>query len=118
VSTANARENLKTELANRTFDVVQDTATAQWNDLLRTAQVEGGMQDDQIIFYTALYHSMMMPTTFTDVNGQYLGFDKQIHQADGFTYYTDMSLWDTFRTTHPLYTLLMPDRHRDMLRTA
>ena len=58
---------------------------------------------------------MVMPSTFSDVNGEYVGFDKQMHQADGFTYYTDMSLWDTFRTTHPLYTLLLPQRHRDML---
>ena len=117
VSVENARENLKTELSDQTFDTVRQAATTQWDDLLSTARVAGGTPDDQAIFYTAMYHSMMMPTTFNDLNGEYLGFDKQIHQTNGFTYYTDMSLWDTFRTTHPLYTLLTPDRHRDMLKS-
>ena len=90
-------------------------AEAEWNALLSTVQIEGGSASDRKIFYTALYHSLMMPTLFSDVNGQYLGFDQQVHQAEGFQYYTDMSLWDTFRTTHPLFTLLMPERHRDML---
>ena len=115
VSIENARENLKTELADRSFEEVREAAAAEWNALLSTVQIEGGSPSDSKIFYTALYHSLMMPTVFNDVNGQYLGFDKQIHQADGFQYYTDMSLWDTFRTTHPLFTLLMPERHRDML---
>jgi len=53
---------------------------------------------DRRIFYTALYHSMMMPTMYTDVNGLYVGFDKQVHTAEGFQYYTDLSMWDTFRT--------------------
>lgn len=117
VSIDNAKENLRTELADQTFDSVRSAASEQWNNLLSTAQVEGATADDRTIFYTALFRSMMMPTTFNDVNGQYRGFDKQVHEADGFTYYTDMSLWDTFRTTHPLYTLLVPDRHRDMLRS-
>ena len=115
VSIENARENLNVELADRSFEQVREAAAAEWNASLSTVQIEGGGPSDGKIFYTALYHAMMMPTVFNDINGQYLGFDKQIHQADGFQYYTDMSLWDTFRTTHPLFTLLMPERHRDML---
>ncbi len=115
VSIENARENLEAELADRSFDDVRTAAEAEWNALLSTAQIEGGSASDQRIFYTALYHSLNMPTVFNDVNGQYLGFDQQVHQAEGFQYYTDMSLWDTFRTTHPLFTLLTPDRHRDMI---
>jgi putative alpha-1,2-mannosidase len=56
-----------------------------------------------------------MPTVFNDVNGQFLGFDKKIHQTNGFRYFTDLSLWDTFRTIHPLYTLLKPKDQRDMM---
>lgn len=117
VSIGNARENLKSELADRSFDDARQAATDAWNAELSRVRVEGGSEDDQTIFYTALYRSMVMPSTFTDVNDEYVGFDKQVHKATDFTYYTDMSLWDTFRTTHPLYTLLIPDRHRDMIRS-
>ena len=58
-----------------------------------------------------------MPTRFQDVNGDYLGFDKQLHRAEGFDYYTDMSLWDTFRTVHPLYNLIARSEQRDMLKS-
>ena len=77
--------------------------------------VTGGDDRQQTIFYTALYHSLLMPTTFSDVNGDYLGFDGQVHRAAGFRFYTDMSLWDTFRTTHPLFTWIAPAEQRDLL---
>lgn len=115
VSIENARENLQTELGDRSFDAVRSAAEQQWEQRLSAIQVDGGSDSDQRIFYTALYHSLVMPTAFNDVNGEYFGFDGQVHHADDFTYYTDMSLWDTFRTTHPLFTLIAPDRHRDML---
>ncbi len=115
VSVANARENLKVELAKLSFDEVREKAASTWNEILSRIQIEGGSQSDQKIFYTALFRSLTMPTIFNDVNGQYTGFDGQVHQADGFNYYTDMSLWDTFRTTHPLFTLVVPKRHRDMI---
>ena len=83
--------------------------------MLSRIRVEGGTDKQQTIFYTALYHSLLMPTVFNDVNGDYLGFDGQVHRASGFTYYTDMSLWDTFRTTHPLYSLIAPREQRDMV---
>ncbi len=115
VSIANARENLTVELGSRDFEAVKKGASDQWNQALSKIQVDSDSETDQTIFYTALYHSMMMPTVFSDVNGQYIGFDKQIHQAKGFEYYTDMSLWDTFRTTHPLFTLIESERHREMM---
>jgi predicted alpha-1,2-mannosidase len=115
VSIKNARKNMKKELAETSFEDVRKAASSKWNKMLSLVQIEGGSQSDQKIFYTALYHSFMMPTIFNDVNGQYIGFDKKIHQAKEFQYYTDMSLWDTFRTTHPLYTLLTPLLHQDML---
>ncbi|NOY27830.1 MAG: glycoside hydrolase family 92 protein, partial [Oligoflexia bacterium] len=71
-------------------------------------------EDDRTKLATALYHNLQMPTIFSDVDGRYTGFDKQIHTSD-HVYHTDYSLWDTYRTTHPLYTLLWPDWHRDIL---
>lgn len=115
VSTSNARENLEREVGEGNFDHVQSVSREAWEKHLSKVLVEGGSQEQRTIFYSALYRSLNMPTTYSDVNGQYLGFDKQVHQANGFTYYTDMSLWDTFRTTHPLYTILFPDRQREML---
>jgi predicted alpha-1,2-mannosidase len=115
VSIENARQNLNGEVAERSFDEIHEAAIVEWNTLLSTVKIDGGTDTDRKIFYTALYHSCMMPTVFSDVNGQYLGFDKQTHQVEDFEYYTDMSLWDTFRTTHPLFTLLTPGRQRDML---
>ncbi len=56
-----------------------------------------------------------MPTIFNDVNGEYVGFDKKVHYADGYRYFTDLSLWDTFRTLHPLYNIIAPDDQRDMM---
>ena len=79
---------------------------AQWEEKLSRIQIFGGSPRQRVIFRTALYHSMQMPTAFQDVTGEYLGFDRQIHQASGFIYYTDMSLWDTFRTVHPLFNLI------------
>jgi len=97
------------------FDAVRYGAEAQWNDELKVVEISGGSEEDLTKFYTGLYHTMMMPTNWTEVGGDYLGFDEQVWYADGFTYYTDFSLWDTVRTTHPLYMLLWPDRQEDML---
>ena len=89
------------------FDQVLAKAHEEWEEKLGLIRVEGGTKKERTIFYTALYHALQMPTAFSDVNGDYLGFDGHVHRAEGFTYYTDMSLWDTFRTVHPLFT---PDR--------
>ena len=115
VSIANARANLEQEAGAATFDQILTDAVAQWEENLSRIQIEGGTDSQRIIFRTGLYHSLQMPTTFHDVNGEYLGFDRQIHKASGFNYYTDMSLWDTFRTVHPLYNLIARREQRDML---
>jgi len=115
VSINNARANLEVEASGETFDQILASAKAQWEEKLGLIRIEGGTEKEQLIFYTGIYHSFLMPTAFNDANGEYLGFDQQVHQATGFTYYTDMSLWDTFRTTHPLYTLIAPLEQRDMV---
>ena len=115
VSIENAWANLEEEAGKLDFDQVQAKAKEAWETRLSTIRVEGGSEKERTIFYTALSHALEMPTAFGDAHGQYLGFDKHVHQANGFTYYTDMSLWDTFRTTHPLFTLIAPRDQRDMV---
>ena len=115
VSIVNARENLKQESLHKTFDTVVAEAQQQWSDTLSLIPLEGGSDQQRQIFYTALYRSFLMPTVFNDVDGEYRGFDKAVHRAVDFNYYTDLSLWDTFRTLHPLYTLIAPQQQRDML---
>jgi predicted alpha-1,2-mannosidase len=115
VSIENARENRETETGGLTFEEVQKRAVEKWEEKLALVKIEGGTEEQRTIFYSALYRSMQMPTLFSDVNGDYKGFDKQIHKTEGFRYFTDLSLWDTFRTIHPLFTLILPDFQRDML---
>lgn len=115
VSIANARLNLEAEVGDKTFDQVYAAARDAWEERLRLVQVQGGTDRQRRIFYTALYRSLQMPTLFTDANGEYRGFDKEVHQADGFKYYTDFSLWDTFRTVHPLFNLIARGEQRDMM---
>ena len=70
-----------------------------------------------MVFYTALYHSMLAPTIYNDVDGAYYGPDKQVHQADGWTNYSTFSLWDTYRAAHPLFTYTQPERTNDMIKS-
>ncbi len=91
-----------------------DLAYADWDDTLGQIQAWGGSDDDRTIFASAAYHSRMMPTLFSDVDGRYRGFDDAIHSTES-AYYTDFSLWDTYRTLHPLMTSIWPEAHADML---
>ncbi len=115
VSIENARANLEHEAGKADFAQVHTKAVADWEEKLARIRVFGGTERQRTIFRTALYHALQMPTIFEDVDGEYLGFDRQIHKADGFHYYTDMSLWDTFRTVHPLYNLIARGEQRDMV---
>ena len=117
VSLENARLNLDAETGGLDFEGVRDAARDTWDTALSKIKIESPDREMKTIFYTALYHSMMMPTDFTDVNGQYLGFKEQAGTAEGFTYRTDMALWDTFRTLHPLLNLIAPDTQRDCLKS-
>jgi predicted alpha-1,2-mannosidase len=115
VSTENARANLEREAGETGFDQVLTEAVAHVGGEARRIRIFGGSHRQRVIFRTALYHSLQMPTAFQDVTGEYLGFDRRIHQASGFNYYTDMSLWDTFRTVHPLFNLIARPEQRDMV---
>ncbi|MDB4303804.1 GH92 family glycosyl hydrolase, partial [Desulfosarcina sp.] len=117
VSAEGARKNLESEIDHWDFNLVKNQAHEAWNSELGKIEVKGGTEEQKITFYSALYHSFLVPNLFMDVDGQYRGRDLQIHQADGFDYYTIFSLWDTFRAEHPLFTLTQQDRTVDFIKT-
>jgi predicted alpha-1,2-mannosidase len=110
VSTPNARINLNSENPGWNFGLIQSRATAAWNALLGKIQITGGTTQQQQVFYTALYHALLYPSVFSDVNGQYRGADGRIHHVDpGHTnFYTNISGWDIYRTQAQLEALLDP----------
>jgi predicted alpha-1,2-mannosidase len=117
VDVAGARRNLEAELPGWDFEATRQAASDVWNDALGRIEVRGGTDEQKTIFYTALYHSLLAPNLFSDVDGRYLGLDKNIHVTRGRAQYTVFSLWDTFRATHPLFTLLEPDRTVEFIET-
>jgi len=117
VGSCGARKNLRNELHYSDFDDVRRAARERWNEALGRIEIEGGTQAEQTIFYTALYHSLLAPNLFSDADDRYRGMDLEIHRAPSRKHYTVFSLWDTFRATHPLYTLIEPDRTREFIET-
>jgi predicted alpha-1,2-mannosidase len=115
VSVENARANLNAETADKDFDQIRAQAQNAWEEKLSSIRIQGGTEAQRKIFYTALFRVFQMPTVFNDANGDYLGFDRHVHRVSDFQYFTDLSLWDTFRTTHPLYVLIANREQRDML---
>jgi predicted alpha-1,2-mannosidase len=109
--------NLAAELGNKSFDKLKAEAAAEWNKELNKIQVSGGSTAQLTNFYTALYHAMLAPNVFMDVDGRYRGRDHEIHQSRDFTNYTVFSLWDTFRAAHPLYAIIDQKRTRDFIKT-
>ncbi len=112
-----AQKNLEKEIGNKTFDQVRKEATEIWENQLEKIVVEGASIDDKTTFYSALYHTMIAPNLYSDVDGRYRGMDLNIHKAEGFQYYTVFSLWDTYRAAHPLYTIIEQDRTNDFINT-
>jgi len=117
VSVEGARKNLHAEIPGWDFDAVANAARKQWNDALSTLKVDTKNAALQETFYTALYHALLAPTLLSDVDGQFRGPDQKVHQAKGYDYYTELSLWDTFRAEHPLLTLIQPGRVNDFVNT-
>lgn len=112
-----AVKNLLAEAPDNDFDAYLKKAKALWNKELGKIEVESDCADDKTVFYTSLYHSMLAPTIYSDVDGAYYGPDKQVHQADGWTNYSTFSLWDTYRAAHPLFTYTQPERTNDMVKS-
>ena len=116
VSVENARENLQQELPGWNFASVVSKANADWNRELSKIAIKTQDERAKHIFYTALYHTMIAPSVFSDVNGEYRGADGKTHKGD-FTDYTTFSLWDTYRAAFPLMTLIQPEMQRDLAET-
>ena len=117
VSSENAKLNLEKEISRTDFATLKKRAEETWNIELGKIAVSGGSSDQQVAFYTALYHTMLAPNIYTDVNGEYRGTDMKVHKADGFTNYTVFSLWDTHRALHPLHTIINRQRTLDWIKT-
>jgi predicted alpha-1,2-mannosidase len=117
VSTAGALKNLEAEVPHWDFDRVKHEARVKWNAELSKIVVETMTPEEMVTFYTALYHTMLGPVVYEDIDGQYMGLDRNVHTSDGFTNYTIFSLWDTFRALHPLFNLIQPQRTDDMVRS-
>lgn len=117
VSMEGAERNFMAEAQESDFDSYLYKAKNLWNDALGKIEVENSDMDETVTFYTALYHSMLAPTIYGDVDGSYYGPDKKIHKADGWTNYSTFSLWDTYRAAHPLFTIIQPERVNDMVKS-
>lgn len=116
VSVDNAKLNLAEENPGWDFDEIADAADKAWEAQLGKIQIKTDDEVARRIFYTSLFHTMVCPSVYTDVNGDYRGVDGQIHN-DGHTNYTTFSFWDTARAVHPLATLIHPDRQADWAQT-
>ena len=117
VSIEGARRNLEKENPAWDFDAIRKTAESTWNSELGKIRLEGGTRDQKTIFYTALYHSMLAPDLYMDVDGQYLGRDFKVHTVRDFDYYSVFSLWDTYRGEHPMLSLTDRKRTSDFINT-
>ena len=116
VSIENAIGNLMSENPDWEFyDVVRDAYMA-WDAELNRINIDTDNEDDRTVFYTALYHTMVAPSVFNDVCGEYRGSDGKVHEGD-FTNYTTLSLWDTYRAAHPLQTLIHREKQQDIAQT-
>lgn len=117
VSMEGAARNLAAEAPADDFDKYLAATRKNWNEQLSKVEIKSNDIDEKVKFYAALYHSMLAPTIYSDVDGAYYGPDKQVHQADGWTNYSTFSLWDTYRAAHPLYTYIEPQRVNDMVKS-
>ena len=112
-----AKANMAAELPGWDFEKTREAARNAWNRELSKIRIETGDVDERTIFYTALYHTMIQPSEFCDVNGDYRGADGDIHRNNDFKTYTTFSLWDTYRAAMPLMTVIHPEKIRDIART-
>ena len=117
VDEAGAENNLKKEIEGKSFAEVRSEAKESWNKALSSIDIKGGTEDQKTVFYTSLYHTMIDPRIYTDVDGRYVGGDKKIHQNNTFQKRTIFSGWDVFRSQFPLQTLINPSMVNDQLNS-
>ncbi len=116
VSTEGALKNLRAETTGKDFAQLLNETQNKWNKELSIVEAEG-TEDQKAMLYTSLYHTMINPSVYMDVDRQHRGLDHNIHKADGFDNYTIFSLWDTYRALHPLFNLIQPQRNADMVQS-
>ncbi|WP_375436558.1 GH92 family glycosyl hydrolase [uncultured Hymenobacter sp.] len=114
-----ARKNLAAEIPGWKLAKTRSGSEKSWNETLGKVQVSGGTSPEKVKFYTALYHANLLPRLFSDADGSYPGFadDNHIYKAEGFDYYDDFSMWDSYRAVHPLLTLLAPQKTEHMVQS-
>ena len=117
VSIKNAHENLLSEISDWDFKKIKNKAQNNWNEELSKIKIKTNDLTKKRIFYTALYHSMITPNLYQDVNGEYRGANDKIYKDDSFVNYTLFSLWDTYRAAHPLYTITHPNKTKDFINS-
>jgi predicted alpha-1,2-mannosidase len=117
VDEAGAKLNLETEIGNKDFETVKKQANDSWEKQLSKILIEDKNYDNKVNFYSALYHTMIAPNLYQDVDGRYRGMDLEIHKTKDFDYYTVFSMWDTYRAAHPLYTIIEQKRTNDFIHT-
>jgi putative alpha-1,2-mannosidase len=117
VSVENAKHNLREEASGWDFDAFRNAARGAWNQALSRIRLTTDREEARVLFYTAIYHALLAPQLFCDVDGSYRGPDGAVHVARDFNNYTVFSLWDTFRAEHPLLTLIQPERVNDLIRS-
>ena len=119
VDVEGAEKNLEAEAEHSDFDTIRKGAESAWNKELSTIEVSGGSTERRTVFYTALYHSLLMPSLFDDADGRYLGFDGKVHTvADGHHVYANFSGWDIYRSEIPLLSMIEPQRMQDMAQSV
>jgi len=117
VDEAGAKKNLEAEIGAKSFEEVKKLAQDTWEQQLEKIVIESDDVDYKTNFYTALYHTMIAPNLYQDVDGRYRDMDLEIHESKDHTHYTVFSLWDTYRAAHPLYTIIEQDRTNDFIKT-
>ena len=117
VSMEGAYNNMKADLPGWNFDKTAANAQKLWNNELGRIKIETADEKTKTIFYTALYHTMIAPSEFSDKDGSYRGADGKTHADPGFRTYTTFSLWDTYRAAMPLYSIYQPERYREFINT-
>jgi predicted alpha-1,2-mannosidase len=117
VSCANALLNINKEIPDWNFNKIVSNAHIAWNAELQKIKIRADSLSQLKKFYTAMYHTMIAPSVFNDVNGDYWGTDKKVHNSTLFTNLTTFSLWDTYRAANPLYTIIQSERIKDIINT-
>lgn len=117
ISVEQAKKNLRREIDDFSLEKVADTGRRIWNKELSKIQVAGGTQDDCYVFYTSLYRCLERPVNISEDGRYYSAYDNKVHEDNGYDYYTDDWIWDSYRAAHPLRLLTDPKRHVDIIRS-